>query len=503
MPKISIYTKVEIKEVITPLLRKIIASQQKGKTLIVGVQGGQGTGKSTIVHYLKHRLRTKGLKVSSFSIDDFYKTAKQRKQLSKKYPNNPFYSISRGLFGTHRIQEMTKTLKKIKDGKPFEIPVFDKSLHNAIGDVSTKTINVKTKQDIVFVEGWCIGLENITSAELKSICKKNKVPLQKMDPKGVHQKIPLKYLQKYQSAWKYLSYLIMLKPDEISSHVEWRYTQEKELLEHTGSGMSKSQIKNFVAPYIPFTYACYEKISPRFIVYVKPNHQFYGLESRLEKKSKIRAVGFDFDGTLIASEGMKDGIMAQVFSEEFGIKRGVKSAYQKLVGKGYNRDAKVTILFKKILKRTPTKKELKIVAAHFGKHYAQSMNSCPLFQCTNIIKELRGQVDFLFMLSLEEKKEVKKIAKHCGVDKYFDEILGGPTSKIKNFNHVIRKHKLKHSEILYIGDAHSDVVASKKKRIKVVLLGEKHTHEKLREDLEADFVFSNLCEVPHSLKKLK
>ena len=54
MPKISIYTKVEIKEVITPLLRKIIASQQKGKTLIVGVQGGQGTGKSTIVHYLKH-----------------------------------------------------------------------------------------------------------------------------------------------------------------------------------------------------------------------------------------------------------------------------------------------------------------------------------------------------------------------------------------------------------------------------------------------------------------
>ena len=107
----------------------------------------------------------------------------------------------------------------------------------------------------------------------------------------------------------------------------------------------------------------------------------------------------------------------------------------------------------------------------------------------------------MFMLSLENEREVKKVAIHCGLSKYFDEILGGPTSKIDNLKHVLKKHKLKPSEVLYIGDAHSDVVASKKMKIKVVLLGKKHVFDKLKEDLAADFVFSNLCEVPHQIKK--
>ncbi len=207
----------------------------------------------------------------------------------------------------------------------------------------------------------------------------------------------------------------------------------------------------------------------------------------------IRAVGFDFDGTLIMSEDKKGPAMASVFREKFGLKRGVRKEYEKLIGKGYSRDDKVEKLFEYFLDRKTTKKEKKMVADHFGEHYVKNMRFCPLFQCSNIIKELRRQVDFMFLLSLENIKEVKKIAGHCGVAKYFDEILGGPTSKINNFNHVLRKHKLKPSEVIYIGDAHSDVVASKKKKIKVVLLGKKHTFHKLKEDLSADFVFSSLC----------
>ena len=216
---------------------------------------------------------------------------------------------------------------------------------------------------------------------------------------------------------------------------------------------------------------------------------------------KIKAVGFDFDGTLIMSEKQKAKQMAVVFKEKFGVKRGVETAYKKLIGKGYSREEKVERLFERFLKRKPGRKELREVKDHFGKHYEESMSDCPLFQCTNIIKELKKQVDMLFLLSLEDKKEVKKIAMKCGVGKYFDEILGGPTSKIDNFKHLLKKHKLKPSEVVYIGDAHSDVIASKKMKVKVVLLGKKHTYKKLKEDLEADFVFSSLCDLPHSIKK--
>ena len=160
-------------------------------------------------------------------------------------------------------------------------------------------------------------------------------------------------------------------------------------------------------------------------------------------KTKIKAVGFDFDGTLIMSEDKKPKEMAKVFKEKFGIKRGVKSAYEKLIGTGKNRHEKVESLFLQFIKRKPTKKEIQVVEDHFGQHYEKSLSTCPLFQCTNVITELKKQVEFLFLLSLENKKEVKKVLTHCGLAKHFDETLGGPKSKIENLLHVLKKHKLK------------------------------------------------------------
>lgn len=215
----------------------------------------------------------------------------------------------------------------------------------------------------------------------------------------------------------------------------------------------------------------------------------------------IKAVGFDFDGTLIMSEEEKTQAMAQVFEECYGIKKGVKSAYKKLVGRGKTRHDKVVELVKRFLKRKPTKKEMKEIEDHFGYHYKKSLRTCPLFQCTNVIKELKKQVKFLFLLSLENKKEVKKVLKHCGLAKYFDEVLGGPKTKKENLEHVLTKHHLQHHEVLYIGDSQSDIVASKKEKIKVVLISKKFSYKQLKETLEADFVFSSLCDLPHNIQK--
>ncbi|MBI4152405.1 HAD family hydrolase [Candidatus Woesearchaeota archaeon] len=217
---------------------------------------------------------------------------------------------------------------------------------------------------------------------------------------------------------------------------------------------------------------------------------------RKQRLGGIKAVGFDFDGTLIVSEEQKAKAMAEIFREQFGIKKGVEKAYASLVGSASNRHQKVNSLFQKLLHRTPTVRERQSVAREFGKHYQRHMKMCPLFQCSNLIKELRKQVSFLFLLSLENKKEVTAIAQHCGVAKHFDEILGGPKPKVENLLHIIKKHKLKPHQVLYIGDAHSDVIASKKMNVRVVLLGKKHTYERLKEDLAADFVFSSLCDVP-------
>ena len=59
--------------------------KEKGKTLFLGLTGGQGSGKTTVTAILKIILeKFFKRKVYVASIDDFYKTLKDRNQMSKK-----------------------------------------------------------------------------------------------------------------------------------------------------------------------------------------------------------------------------------------------------------------------------------------------------------------------------------------------------------------------------------------------------------------------------------
>ena len=54
------------------------------KTKIIGLAGGQGSGKSSISQILKGFKKAYNLKTVVFSIDDFYKTKKERKKCLKQ-----------------------------------------------------------------------------------------------------------------------------------------------------------------------------------------------------------------------------------------------------------------------------------------------------------------------------------------------------------------------------------------------------------------------------------
>ena len=77
--------------------------------------GGQGSGKSTISNILKIILKEGfGLNTVIFSIDDFYKTLKERKKMSQKI--SPLF-LTRGVPGTHDTKLLYKCLKKFKKKK--------------------------------------------------------------------------------------------------------------------------------------------------------------------------------------------------------------------------------------------------------------------------------------------------------------------------------------------------------------------------------------------------
>jgi len=272
------FTKAEEKKIIVPIVQRLIEIHRKGETTIVGLQGGQGTGKTTIVQFLERQLKKKGLKVQSFSIDDFYKSWKERKELQQTYPSNPFYQVSRGLPGTHRVKFLLETLQRAKAGKEFEIPFFDKSRYDGKGDVLKKTRKVKERQDFVILEGWCVGIPEVSSRKLLEICRKNGIDIQKLDPTLQEHKVVLGFVKGYQPLWKMLDYTVMLKADSPDVHKRWRLLQEQKLKAKKGQGMSKQEVHAFVEPFLPFTYVCYDLLKPDVKVLIDEKHNFYRIE---------------------------------------------------------------------------------------------------------------------------------------------------------------------------------------------------------------------------------
>ena len=130
-----------------PISKMIKNDYTKKKTKIIGLTGGQGTGKSTISNILKIILKEAyKLETVIFSIDDFYKTLQKRKKMSKEI-NSLF--LTRGVPGTHDTKMLFQCIKKLKNNnfKKMTIPKFDKS----IDDRCSKNKWLKIKKNLILL----------------------------------------------------------------------------------------------------------------------------------------------------------------------------------------------------------------------------------------------------------------------------------------------------------------------------------------------------------------
>jgi D-glycerate 3-kinase len=124
---------------------------------ILGINGAQGSGKTTINHILQLILHSAfQQKVVGFSMDDLYDTYDRRLEKGRKI--SPILARIRGP-GTHDLELCIEILDALIHGKATSIPRFDKSLANNQGDRMPKAdwLIVNEAQDIVILEGWNVG----------------------------------------------------------------------------------------------------------------------------------------------------------------------------------------------------------------------------------------------------------------------------------------------------------------------------------------------------------
>ena len=220
---------------------------KKKKTRVIGLTGGQGTGKSTISNILKIILKEAyNLETVTFSIDDFYKTLDERKKMSKKI-NNLFFT--RGVPGTHDTKILFKCIKNLKNKKfkKMTIPKFDKSSDDR--SPKNKWLKIKKKPNIVIFEGWCVGATAQKNKDLNFPI--NKLEELRDNKKIWRQKVNLELKKNYKKIFNLIDKLIFLKVPSFKYVFKWRLLQE-EKLRITGKGkktMNDKQIENFVMYY--------------------------------------------------------------------------------------------------------------------------------------------------------------------------------------------------------------------------------------------------------------
>lgn len=265
-----------IKNFLIPICFWIAKKADNKKPYFVGLAGGQGTGKTTISSIIKIILEKYfKLKVFKISIDDFYKTRKERIALSKKV--HPML-LTRGVPGTHDINIMLDFFKKSKSikFKKLKLPNFNKAIDDRFPKNKWNTIN--KRPDVIIFEGWCVGAR----AETNKTLKKSINPMEKAnDDKLVWRKYVNQQLKtKYKKLYSQLNCMIYLKAKNFSLLQKWRLKQEHKLwLKTKKKGghkiMSKGDVINFMQTYQRITQNMFKNM-PKYasiILNLNSNHQ--------------------------------------------------------------------------------------------------------------------------------------------------------------------------------------------------------------------------------------
>ena len=283
--QVDIGLKELFEQIYVPLAAWLVERQRgRSRPLVVGINGAQGAGKSTLFNLLEVILEEGfGLRVVGFSIDDLYKTRAEREHLAREV--HPLLK-TRGVPGTHDVELGIELLDSLIEAGPdtlTKIPVFGKS----IDDRCPPTVWQEWvgPVDVIVFEGWCVGALPQSDEALQ-------IPVNALeteeDAAGVWRRhVNAQLAGPYRALFSRLDLLLMLKVPSMQAVYEWRALQEQKLAERVQyiydtqqptahlRIMNPDEIKRFIAHYERLTRAMLEELPERADVclHLNENHK--------------------------------------------------------------------------------------------------------------------------------------------------------------------------------------------------------------------------------------
>ena len=253
----------------------------KRGTQFIGIQGSQGSGKSTCADFLKLLLELEcGLRVLVASIDDFYLTLAQRQALAES--THPLF-ITRGVPGTHDVAMMQAMFDAAEQQAAFTVPVFDKSQDDRAPVKQWQHITEPV--DVFILEGWCVG---VTAQETPQLFEPINDLESEEDSSAEWRKHINHALQnEYAKLFARLDFLVALQAPSFECVFGWRCLQEEKMIARlTQQGgdiamtQTPQQLKRFIAHYQRLTEHALRTMPEQadYVLWLDQHHRFTQLE---------------------------------------------------------------------------------------------------------------------------------------------------------------------------------------------------------------------------------
>ncbi|MXW54172.1 MAG: kinase [Gammaproteobacteria bacterium] len=249
-------------------LASLLATRWKRNGVpVIGLGGGQGSGKSTLCKLIEEACAFLGDKAAILGIDDFYLTRTDRVRLSEEVHK---LLVTRGPPGTHDIHGLLCAIRSLKRASSCVVPVFDKGL-----DERTGSRVIESNVNRVIVEGWCVGAQEEPSSSLENPINSLE---SKRDPDGVWRNwVNQQLAGSYQELNSMFDELVFIRVPNIESVRKWRFQQELE--RPAQQRMDRASVHAFVEHYERITHWMLNDLSTRadIVVELDDSHQVASL----------------------------------------------------------------------------------------------------------------------------------------------------------------------------------------------------------------------------------
>ena len=180
---------------------------------------------------------------------------------------------------------------------------------------------------------------------------------------------------------------------------------------------------------------------------------------------------FDFDGVIKDSIDVKTKAFQKIYEKEDSfILKKIREFH--LNNGGVSRIEKFKYYEEVLLHNKVDEEKINKLCEEFSSLVKDEVVKCrPIPGVIKFLNNLRQKNKLILVNSATPLDELKEIILRCNYQKYFESVYGSPLTKSENLRSIIDDFEIKSDDIIFFGDAKSDLFAAKELKIAFVGVG--------------------------------